>query len=151
MERSLRTASMTVRMCRTASTMLPVPASPLVRIIAAPSADAPQRLSEVPGAADEGDAEGVLVDVVRLVRGREHLALVNVVCPEGLEDLRLDEVADPRLGHDRDRHGLHDALDERGIAHARHSARRPDVGRHPFQRHDRHRAGLLGDPRVLRA
>jgi hypothetical protein len=45
---------------------------------------------------------------LRLVGWREHLGLVDVVDPERLEHLRLDEVADPRLGHDRDRHGLDD-------------------------------------------
>ena len=47
-------------------------------------ADAPQRLAEVGGSADEGNLEGELVDVIRLVRGRQHLRLVHVVDLEGL-------------------------------------------------------------------
>ena len=66
-------------------------------------ADAPQRLAEVGGAAHERHGERPLVDVVRLVGRGEHLALVDVVDAERLEDLGLDEVADAGLGHHRDR------------------------------------------------
>ena len=72
--------------------------------------DAPERLAEVAAAAHEGHLEGVLVDVVGLVGRRQHLGLVDVVDAQRLEDLRLDEVADARLGHDRDGHRVHDAL-----------------------------------------
>ena len=64
--------------------------------------DPAQGLAEVPAAAHERDLEGVLVDVVALVRRGEDLGLVDVVHAQGLEDLRLDEVADAGLGHDRD-------------------------------------------------
>lgn len=50
--------------------------------------DAAQGFAEVAAAADEGDAEGVLVDVVDGVGGREDFRLVNVVYAEGFEDLR---------------------------------------------------------------
>ena len=74
-------------------------------------ADAPQRLAEVGRAAHERDLERPLVDVVGLVGRRQDLGLVDVVDLERLEHLRLGEVADARLGHHRDRHGLLDALD----------------------------------------
>ena len=73
--------------------------------------DPPQRLAEVGGAAHERDVEGELVDVVGLVGRREHLALVDEVDAEGLQDLGLDEVTDAGLGHHRDRHRGLDALD----------------------------------------
>ena len=57
-------------------------------------ADAPQRLAEVGRAAHERHGERELVDVVGLVGGCQHFALVDVVDAERLEDLRLDEVAD---------------------------------------------------------
>ena len=72
-------------------------------------ADAAQRLAQVAAAADERHLERVLVDVVRLVGRRQHLGLVDVVDAERLEHLRLDEVADAGLGHDRDGHRVHDA------------------------------------------
>ena len=53
----LRMSPMIERRWRTASTMLPVPASPFERIMRAPSRDAPQRLAEVGGAAHERDGE----------------------------------------------------------------------------------------------
>ena len=96
-----------------------------------------------------GHGEGPLVDVVGLVGRREHLALVDVVDAERLEDLGLDEVADAGLGHDRDGDGGLDALDHLGVAHARHAAVAADVGRHPLEGHDRARPGVLGDLGLL--
>src|ERR1035437_9009501 len=62
--------------------------------------DPAERLAQVAAAAHERHLEGVLVDVVRLVGGRQDLGLVDVVDAERLEDLGLDEVADPGLRHD---------------------------------------------------
>ena len=141
--------ALTERMWRTASTMSPVPASPLVRIMAAPSL---MRRSASPRSRaphTKGTLNCVLVDVVVLVGGRQHLGLVDVVDAERLEHLRLDEVADARLGHDRDGHGVHDPADERRVAHARHAAGGTDVGGHALQRHDRDCARLLGDARLF--
>lgn len=109
---------------------------------------AAEGLPEVAAAADEGDAEGALLDVVGLVGRRQHLALVDVVDAEGLEDLALDEVADAGFRHDGDRHGLLDRLDHARVRHARHAALGPDVGRHALQRHDGTGAGVLGDARL---
>ena len=87
--------------------------------------------------------------MVRLVGRREHLGLVDVVDPERLEHLRLGEVADAGLGHDRDGDRRLDPLDERGVAHTGHAAIAADVGRHPLERHHRNRAGVLGDLGLL--
>lgn len=84
--------------------------------------NAAQRLTKVTAAAHKGHLEVVLVDVMHLVRGREHLGLVDVVHAEALEDLRLHEVADARLGHDGDGDGLLDGRDHGGIGHARDAA-----------------------------
>ena len=81
--------------------------------------------------------------------GREDLGLVDVVDAERLEDLRLDEVADPRLGHDRDRHRVHDPDDHRRVGHAGDAAGGADVGRDALERHDGDGAGLFGDLRLL--
>ena len=52
--------------------------------------DAPQRLAEVLRAADEGDGEGALVDVVLLVGGGEDLRLVDAVhLPPGRGEISL--------------------------------------------------------------
>ena len=112
-------------------------------------ADAPQRLAEVGGAAHERHGEGPLVDVVGLVGRGEHLALVDVVDAERLEDLGLDEVADAGLGHHRDGDGGLDALDHLRVAHAGHAAVAADVGRHPLEGHHRDGAGVLGDLGLL--
>jgi hypothetical protein len=109
-----------------------------------------QRLADVRAAADERDGELPLVDVVRRVGRRQHLGLVDVVDLERLQDLRLDEVADPRLGHDGDRHRLLDLDDLVRIGHAGDAALGPDVRRDALERHDGHGAGFLGDPSLLR-
>ena len=111
--------------------------------------DAPQRLAQVRCAADERDGERPLVDVMCFVCGCQHLGLVDVVDIEGFEHLGLAEVADPGLGHDRDRHGRLDALDHRRVAHAGHTAVTANVGRHALERHDGDRPGVLGDLGLL--
>ena len=111
--------------------------------------DAAQRLAQVGGAADERDGELPLVDVVGVVGRGQHLGLVDVVDAEALQHLRLDEVADARLRHDRDRDGLDDAVDQVGIAHAGHAALGADIGGHALERHDGDGAGVLGDLGLL--
>jgi hypothetical protein len=111
--------------------------------------DPPQRLAEIRAAANERDGELPLVDVVLEVRRRQHLGLVDVVDLERLEDLRLDEVPDPAFGHHGDRHRLLDLADLLGVAHPRDAALYPDVRRDALERHHRHGAGVLGDPRLV--
>jgi hypothetical protein len=86
---------------------------------------------------------------MRHVGGSQHLRLVDVVDLEGLQDLRLDEVADAALRHHGDRDGLLDLLDHGRVGHARDAAVTPDVGGDALERHHRHGAGVLGDPRLL--
>ena len=111
--------------------------------------DAAQGLTEVGRAADEGDGELPLVDVVGVVGRGQDLGLVDVVDAEGLQDLGLDEVADAGLGHDRDGDRRDDAVDHVGVAHAGHAALGADVGGDALQRHDGDGAGILGDPGLL--
>ena len=87
--------------------------------------------------------------MVGVVGRGEHLGLVDVVDAEALQDLRLDEVADARLGHHRDGDRRDDALDHVGVAHPRHAALGADVGGHALERHHRDGAGALGDARLL--
>ena len=111
--------------------------------------DPAQRLAEVGRAADERHGERPLVDVVGVVGRGEHLGLVDVVDAEALQHLRLGEVADPGLGHHRDRDRLDDAVDHVGVAHPGHAALGADVGGHPLERHHGDRAGVLGDLGLL--
>jgi len=116
--------------------------------MAAPSAIR-RSLAEVGRPAHERHREPPLVDVVGLVGRGQDLGLVHVVDPDGLEHLGLDEVADAGLGHHRDGDGLHDLVDQLGVAHPGHPALGADVGGHPLQGHDRHGPGLLGDPGLV--
>ena len=108
-------------------------------------ADATEGLAEIGGATDERDGERELVDVVGLVGRGQHLGLVDVVDPQGLQDLGLDEVTDPGLGHDGDRADGLDALDHLGVAHPGDAAVSTDVGRNPLEGHHRRCAGVFGD------
>ena len=87
--------------------------------------------------------------MIALVGRREHLALVDVVDLERLEDLCLDEVTDARLGHDGDGDGLLDLTDLGGVGHARHATLCAYVGRHALEGHHGARTGLLGDLGLL--
>src|SRR4029079_7021283 len=87
--------------------------------------------------------------VVLLVGRRQHLGFVDVIDPERLQDLRFDEMADARLGHDGDRDDLLDLLDLRGVRHAGDTAVSADVGRHTLEGHDGAGAGILGDLRLI--
>lgn len=113
-------------------------------------ADAAEGLAEVAAAADEGDAEVVLVDVVGVVRWGQNLALVHVVDSDGLQDLGLHEVPDAGLRHHRDGHRLLYLLYELRVAHSGHPALGPDVCWHTLQGHDRARPCLLRDAGLLR-
>ena len=92
----------------------------------------------------------MLVDVVLLVRGGQHLALVDEVDLERFQDLGLGDVSDPALGHHRDRDRFLDALDHRRIAHARDPAVAADVGGNALERHHRRGTGALRDRRLFR-
>jgi hypothetical protein len=52
-------------------------------------ADAAEGLAQVAAAADEGDVEVVLLDVVGVIGGGQDLGLVDVVDANGLEDLQI--------------------------------------------------------------
>ena len=111
--------------------------------------DPAEGLAEIRRAADEGNGERMLVDVVLDVGRGQDLGLVDVVDLQRLEDLRLDEVADPALRHHGDRDGLLDLADLLGIRHPGDPAVTADVGRDALEGHDRTRAGILGDTGLL--
>ena len=107
--------------------------------------NAAQRLAQIACSAYERHLELRLVDVVDVVGGGEDLGLVDVVDVDRLEHLCLDEVADAALRHDGDAHGLLDAANHRGVAHAAHATGGTDVGGDALERHDGARARLLCD------
>src|SRR5690348_11730225 len=80
--------------------------------------DPAQSFAQVARSAYKWRCKGVLIDVVRFVGGREDLALIDEIDANFLQDLGLGEVADAGFGHDRDRYGLDDLLDEPRPRHA---------------------------------
>ena len=111
--------------------------------------DTTEGLTEISAAADEGDLELGLVDVVDLVGHGKDLGLVDVVNLAGLEDLRLDEVADTGLGHDGDGDGVLDLEDHGWVGHAGDAAVATDVGGDALEGHDGDGTGGLGDLGLL--
>jgi hypothetical protein len=88
--------------------------------------------------------------VVLVVGGRQHFGFVDEVNAEFLQRLRLGEMTDAALGHDRNGDRVHDALHEFERGHARHAAHRADIGGNAFERHDGDGAGFLRDDGLLR-
>lgn len=85
------------------------------------------------------------LDVKLVISWRKHLALVDVVDAQRLEDLALDEVADAGLGHDGDGDGLLNLLDLGWVGHARDAALGTNVGGYSLEGHDGAGARVLGD------
>jgi hypothetical protein len=71
--------------------------------------------------------------------------MMPTIIDGSLQDLRLDEVADARLGPDRDGDRVHDAHDHRWVAHARDTAGGADVRGHALERHHGDGTRVLGD------
>jgi hypothetical protein len=107
--------------------------------------DAAQSLAKVASAADEGNLESVLPDVVFFVRRGEHFALVNVIHFKRFEHLRFGEMADAHLGHHRDGDGGFDFANHARRGHACHAAFLTDVGWNALERHHGAGAGVFGD------
>ena len=87
--------------------------------------------------------------MVDVIGGGEDLGLVDVIDLDRLQNARLGDMPDAHLRHDRNRNGLLDALDHRGITHTAHTTGRADVSRDALERHDGARARVLRDARLL--
>ncbi|GMH84183.1 hypothetical protein TL16_g09842, partial [Triparma laevis f. inornata] len=73
--------------------------------------DAAEGLSEISAAANEGDGELVLINMVNLISHSQNLTLINIINLQSLQNLRLNEVPDTSLGHDGDGDGVFDLSD----------------------------------------
>ena len=111
--------------------------------------NAPQRLAEIARAADERNGEIMLVQMITVVRRREHFALVDVIHAERLQNPCFGHVAYAHLGHDGYAHRLHDAFDHGRVRHARHASGPAYVRRNALQRHDGAGACPLGNDGLL--
>ena len=111
--------------------------------------DAAEGFAQIACAANKRHFEVVLPDMIFFVCGRQHFALVDEIDFQRLQDLRLGEMADARLGHHRNAHRIHDLANDSRRCHARHPAFLADVRRHALERHDGAGPGLLGDAGLL--
>jgi len=83
--------------------------------------------------------------VAFFIRRCQDFAFINVVDAQSFQKLRLHEVADSCLGHDRNGNGLFDFGNHGRIGHAGHPAVLANVRRHALQRHHGDRARLFRD------
>ena len=83
--------------------------------------------------------------MMRLVRWGEHLALVDIVDPQGLQNLRLGKMPNTHLGHHGNGHRLHDLFDLRRVGHACDAPLGADIRRDAFQGHHGHRSCVFSD------
>ena len=87
--------------------------------------------------------------MVFVVSRGQDFAFVDIVHAQRLKDARLHKVADARLGHDGNAHGLHDAFHDGGIGHPGDTPGGANIRRYTFQSHDGARAGILSDFRLF--
>jgi hypothetical protein len=107
--------------------------------------DAAQGFAEIARAANEGDGEGVLIDVVGFVGGGEDFGFVDVIDAKFLQNLRFGKMSDAALGHHGDGNGGHDLADFFGRSHTGDATFGADLRGHTLKSHDGYGSGLLGD------
>jgi len=84
--------------------------------------DAAESFSQVARATHKRRGEGVLVDVVRFIAGVSTSLSSMKSTPSCLQNLRFGEVTDTGLGHDWNRNGADDFLNELRAGHAGNAA-----------------------------
>src|SRR5471030_708119 len=92
----------------------------------------------------------MLIQVILIIGRRKHFGFIDIVDAERLELTRFAHVSDSDFGHDGDRDGFHDALDQRRMAHARDATIPADIRGNLFKRHDGDGTGFLSDRGLLR-
>ncbi len=136
-------------MCWTACTTSPVPASPLVRIMAAPSAMRRRASPRLRAPQTKGVVKACLSMWCASSAGVRTSLSSMIIDAQLLQNLCLGDMADAGLGHDGDGNSLNDLLDERGARHAGHAAFGADHGGDALESHDGCGAGLFGDASLL--
>src|ERR1043166_3455336 len=105
-------------MCLTAWTTSPVPASPLVRIMAGPSAMRRRASPRLRAPQTNGTLKACLSTWwASSAGGREHLGFVDVVHAQLFENLGFCEMSNTTFRHDRDGDGSHDLANLFGRGH----------------------------------
>ena len=110
-----------------------------------------QRLAQVFGSTDKGHVKLGLVDMIDVIGRTQHLALVDIVNLNGLQDLSLSNMADTALRHHGDAHSLLDATNHLGVTHTADTACGTDIGRDTFKGHHGTGTGCLGNPGLFRS
>ena len=111
--------------------------------------DATKRLAEVRGATNKRNRELGLVDVVNIIRRRQHFRLVDVVDFESFEHLGFNKVTNSCFRHHGNLDLGLDRVDEVRVAHSSNSALCTDVGWDTLERHNSDRACVLGNSRLF--
>ncbi len=86
---------------------------------------------------------------MQFVRRCQNFTFVDEIDADCLKNLRLDEMTDANLCHNRDFHGSHNRLHHAGITHSRHTAGSPNISRHALKSHNRNGTGFFCNNRLL--
>src|SRR5207245_8341324 len=97
--------------------------------------DPTQGFAQIASAAHKRNFEGVLVDVVGFVGGREHLGFVDVIDAEFLEYLGFRKMADAALSHHGNGNRRHNFANLFRRCHTGHTAFGANLRRHGFEGH----------------
>ena len=112
--------------------------------------DAAQSFTQITRTAYKRNLELCLINVVYIVRRRQHFTLVNIVDLDCFQNLCLNKVADTALRHNRNGNCFLNTANHLRVAHAGNAACCTDVSRNALQRHNCTCACCFGNLRLLR-
>ena len=82
--------------------------------------------------------------MIDVIGWAEHLALVDIINLDGLQDLSLGNMTDTALGHHGNSYSLLDATNHLRVAHTANTTCCTDVGRDTFEGHYSAGTSLFG-------
>ena len=109
-----------------------------------PLGNTAQGLAKVLGTTHKGHIELGLIDMIDVIGWAEHLALVDIINLDGLQDLSLGNMTDTALGHHGNSYSLLDATNHLRVAHTANTSCCTDVGRNTFEGHYSAGTSLFG-------
>ncbi len=99
-------------------------------------ANAAQGFTQVAAAANKGDFEVMLVNMMRLSSaGVKYLGFINIIHTQGFQYLRFNKMTDAAFCHNRMETDFNNSFDQTRVAHTGNSAIRANVRRNSFQCH----------------
>ena len=111
--------------------------------------DTAQCFAQILGTADKRYVKLGFIDMVNIISRRKHLALVDIVNLQSLQNLCFYKMTDAHLCHNRNRNCVLNFLNQLQVAHACYAACCTDIGRNLFQCHNSAGTCCLRNTRLL--